>query len=345
MRFANLYFVRPFFGPNFPTPDSNENPVSGRGAVSSSKKFRQGYPVLAKRARKSLRRTLLALLTACFLLTNALNGLPALAEGNPSPQSEEYQDFRLGQLKMEQVRLQVEEGVLIGLEQQFKFSAEPDGANSEEKQRLDEASAKLNAEKEKLDQELQPLAKKLREFAVAEKVQAGLNSNEYRFARYDRLGYSPRIVSDCTWYAAEALFVASGGKINLNDRNSVFGNWGNAGNWATYAEAFAKASPGGPITGVNKVPQAGDIVVWPDHVAFVEKVREVQNDQGQVARYILTLSEELATGVPRPNSASTPITPPGDESKVVKRWRSRLELDAKDGKEVTANLRFIHFNL
>src|SRR5205085_592228 len=127
-------------------------------------------------------------------------------------------------------------------------------------------------------------------FVIAEHVRGAPNAPDYKDDRYDRTGYSRSTVSDCTWYAAEAVKLASEGRIDLNSRNSGFGNWGNAGGWASGATAFARNNPGGLITGVDKIPHPGDIMESSDHVAFVEKVRPVQDDQGKLIRYSLTIS-------------------------------------------------------
>jgi surface antigen len=292
-----------------------------------------------------LSRKVGAVILAGWLVTGIPAHTPVWAADNNSP--EEVADPRLNELRQELVKLQYQQVLLEGFEKMFTApkdegqSAADSEAGDEEKGKLEQAKTGLAQNITNVQIEIQHLQKRLQDYAVAEQVRAASDPASYKNDRYDRTGYAPGIVSDCTWYVAEALKIASDGRIDLNDRNSPFGNWGNAGNWAAHAQSFARANPDGPISGVDKIPQPGDAMEWPDHIAFVEKVQEVHDDNGKLVRYVLTISEENATGSNR--AGSIPVKPADNPDGPVKRWRSVLELEVKDGQQVAANLKFIHF--
>lgn len=283
-------------------------------------------------------RTLLCLLFALGLFISVLG--PSRVQASEAYFPSEEVDPQIDQLRQNLVKLQYQEVLISGLEK--LLVADPSAASSDDNLNLPQIKNDLTNNIAKLELEIQQREKLARNFAVAEKVRAAPSAPDYKDDRYDRTGYSRSTISDCTWYAAEAVRLASDGRINLNDRNSGFGNWGNAGGWAAGAAVFAKNNPGGLITGVDKVPHPGDVMEWPDHVAFVERVHPVQDEQGKLIRYSLIISEEVATGVGRKDS--TPVKPEDDQNGVVKRWRSTLDLDVKDGTEISANLKFIHFD-
>ncbi len=305
-----LYFLRPFFGAN------RELALSG------------------------------LLLALCFNLV--FNSLPARAD---EPDYITVQESPVvSDLKSQLNLLQIQDNILADLQTMFAFQDEQilDGTISQslfqdEKTKLDTKRAELAEAESKLQSQIQSLEKRLKNYAVAEKVRSALNFSDYHLDRYDRIGYWFRTYSDCTWYAAEALKLASAGKIDLNNRDSVFGNWGNAGRWATHAAEFASKNPGGPIRGVDKIPTPGDLAEWPDHLAFVEKVQDIKDEQGNLVHYTVTISEEIATGIGRKDSV--PVKPDDDASGKVKRWRIILEFNVKDNQEADTPIKFIHFDL
>lgn len=290
--------------------------------------------------RPFFRASLLKVVAAFLLLVilGLAGPLPSQAAENYLPDKEF--DPQLNQLHQELVKLQYQEVLIAGLKK--LLVADVEAANEKDLPGLAKVKNNLTGDIAKLQLEIQHREKQATNYAVAEKVRAAPDPTDYKEDRYDRTGYSRATLSDCTWYTAEAVKLASAGRIDLNNRNSVFGNWGNGGAWAAKAQAFAASNPGGLISGVDKIPRPGDIVEWPDHVAFVEKVRPIQDEQGKLVRYSLVVSEEIATGVGRKDS--TPVKPEDDQKGVIKRWRVNLELDVKDGPEIVANLRFIHFD-
>lgn len=108
---------------------------------------------------------------------------------------------------------------------------------------------------------------------IATKVKAGVaNTTELG---YPRNGYNG-VQSDCTWYAAQAVLIASGGKVKLS-------NLGSAANWVTNAKKAGYV--------VDNTPQAGSVVQFSfGHVGFIENV-QVKN-----GRTLVTWSEEQAGG-------------------------------------------------
>ncbi len=239
--------------------------------------------------------------------------------------------------------LEVLKGHRLGLEMLKRVNSLPEVIVSEEaRQKLAQSETDLNALWQKLTERIGQDQQWLQSFWVGEKVRAAPDLGDYAENRYDRWGYRRATLSDCTWYAAEAVKLASNGRIDLNDRKVPFGEWGNAGRWASRAENWGRANPGGPIIGVDKIPRPGDIVEWNSHLAFVEQVRGLRDEGGNLVRYHLTLSEENATGQSRPNSQ--PLKLPDDPQNLIRRWRSTLDVEIKNGQEAANTMRFIHFN-
>jgi surface antigen len=148
--------------------------------------------------------------------------------------------------------------------------------------------------------------------------------------------------SNCTWYATAAVKAESGGAIDLDDTGK-FGNLGDATTWADRAEAYAMKHPDGSVVGVDRSPQAGD-VLWKEtgHVAFVEEVK--LSDDG--TRLEITYSEESANGL----SNGQPVTVKDDLQNLVKRWRVVKSFDIVPGSDpptikapADCDVKFIHF--
>jgi len=186
---------------------------------------------------------------------------------------------------------------------------------------------------------------------IAESV--NIDRSDLQNPRYYRLGNdkdgNPK--SDCTWYAAEAVKYASGGKIDLNNNlkevngkpnpyESSVWNWGPALTWATSAGKIVDKTSG-PVTGVDGNPQAGDVIHFDNgHVAFVENVEKVYDGNSSLKEYKITISEESADGNPpgHGTSDSEDLSKKIDPNGKAKRWRRTLPY--KDG---TTNIQFIHF--
>lgn len=298
---------------------------------------------------KIARYTILGLVLFSFIGGIMLTTLSAQA-AELSFQSEEI-DPQLNQLYQERDQLEEEKRAIDQLEKLFNLVNVSNGCCTnflvvdsveESKAKLETTREDLNQAQVRLEQEIQRLEKRLRNYAIAEKVRSATNPSDYQNNIYDRFGYKASTISDCTWYAAEAVKLASGGQIDLNEHNSGFGNWGNAGEWATAAATFAQNNPNGSVSGVDKIPWPGDVMEWPGHVAFVEKVRDIRDEGGNLSRYDVTISEEMATGVGR--IGSTFVKPDEDQMGLVKRWRTTLELEVTSNSEVAANVKFIHFD-
>lgn len=101
-------------------------------------------------------------------------------------------------------------------------------------------------------------------FKIAEKVPAGsMTAVNYR------RGVSSSKKANCTWYAAHAVEVASGGRIKIDSKN--YPKLGNAGDWAK--NCSTNPPPPG-VTGVDKTATAGSVFCVSGHVGFVENVYE-----------------------------------------------------------------------
>ncbi len=303
---------------------------------------------------------------AIFLLSSALltNLIPASAQAaspSSSPQNltpaysltgEGEPPLELSQkvekIKAKLVDLKEKEATLNIKEEELKnianyccsnkvFQDQLDSQNAE----LEQAKTELKENQAQLEQDLKQNQLLLNGFQVAEEVRAATNWREYSNDLYDRIGYYGGVYSDCTWYAAEAVKVASAGHINLNNRS--LGNWGNAGNWAWGAKNYAQRNPGGLVAGVDKTPRSGDVIEWPGgHVAFVENVAEFRDEAGKLIRYNLTISEESATGTAtNKNSVRVKLN---DPTGWVRRWRFNQTYNVSNGTEVIEGVRFIHFN-
>jgi surface antigen/uncharacterized protein YukE len=92
---------------------------------------------------------------------------------------------------------------------------------------------------------------------------------------YPRNGYNG-VQSDCTWYAAQAVLIASGGKVHL-------ANLGAATHWVENAQKNGYV--------VDNTPAAGSVIQFNfGHVGFIENV---ENKNGKI---LVTWSEEEASG-------------------------------------------------
>ncbi len=154
-------------------------------------------------------------------------------------------------------------------------------------------------------------------------------------SNYWRHGFDKTTDSDCTWYAAEAVKKASGGKIDLPNKST----WGNAYTWAEKASEYKEIHPDGFVKGIDKIPQAGDVMVLNNnnqsgHVAFVEKVISSTPD----GTYTLVISEESADGK-IPNWAIEKNRTNISSSNL--RWQKTITIDSKGTKNVSVD--YIHF--
>jgi hypothetical protein len=97
---------------------------------------------------------------------------------------------------------------------------------------------------------------------TAEEVPAGtMTAVNYR------RGISKDVKANCTWYAAHAVEVASGGKIKIDSPG--YPKLGDAGNWANNC---MKDPPPPGVTGVDDNATAGSVFCVGTHVGFVENV-------------------------------------------------------------------------
>lgn len=136
-------------------------------------------------------------------------------------------------------------------------------------------------------------------------------------------GYNP-YGSNCTWFAAQAVFHVSGGKF-------VPDWWGNARQWKAKAELMA-AEPNSFVEGVDKTPRAGDVIVFKfGHVAYVEKVVG-----GQIT-FVEENYDMDESGWPQA------ITIIHENGQQLRRWRVTTSVDTVvNNKDYDAY--FIHFN-
>jgi surface antigen len=128
----------------------------------------------------------------------------------------------------------------------------------------------------------------------ASEVPAGIADNGGRY--HHSFGGSP-MNSNCTYYVAAAVKKFSGGNIDLQKEPFTDQGQGDGGNWAN--EAREKMGPtlsfDPRIEDVNKTPEVGSIFCNPSgvgHVAFVQGVTEIKNENGIITGFRITLSEE-----------------------------------------------------
>jgi|GEM_PF-3177354 len=183
--------------------------------------------------------------------------------------------------------------------------------------------------------------------------------------KYYRHSYNETYRSNCTWYAAAAVAEASDGTIDLQDYGADTGidNLGNGGEWAGEAREWIQDydKEGTPdnarmISGVDKIPQAGDVYCDNNyHVAFVEEVRTSADGE----KIYVVVSEENAgmsdgryVGQPvggSDNSVDISPADTGDGGKAIKRYRRVIEFNnASAGTDsppaVQGDADFIHIN-
>jgi len=159
-------------------------------------------------------------------------------------------------------------------------------------------------------------------YGISGKVKLGA-ADSVEFG-YPRNGYGG-VQSNCTWYAAQAVSVASDGKVNTS-------LWGPATQWVINAKAYLTNNPDGFIDSIDSTPQQGDVMhLSMGHVAFIENV-EIQD-----GKTFITWSEENASGSVGRWSDVEQIQINGES---ILRWRIKREFDQNFLD--TYNPQFIH---
>ena len=144
--------------------------------------------------------------------------------------------------------------------------------------------------------------------------------------------------SNCTWYGAAAVKARTGQQLP---------KWGDAGQWTAKATNYAKDNPGGLVSGVDAIPEAGSVLCDKDsgpvgHVMYVESVHLSSDGK----KWEVTVSEENYYGGSIGTGKRISLTDPSGGD--VGRWRRTISLDIDPGSNPPAvkdsSLQFIHIN-
>lgn len=199
---------------------------------------------------------------------------------------------------------------------------------------------------------------------IGQKVSEDDKELNKKLSIYKR-GPSSSISSNCTWYAAAAVFAAHGILLISYDQGNNKGwfKFGDGGEWAENAEK-AKNDPTNKynvyIEDVNYTPSPGSVYSGPSggsegHVYFVEDAYQVTEENGAKVWRVVISEENYYDGesIIDKNNYSKPSEVKIENHPEVKRWTRTIDYPIdKNGNALTAHDKsgnpvlggkFIHF--